>query len=347
MLIASVNQDAGIGSDSRKGAAVHVASMRRAFAEHGCSVLELDQKDAAALRAALERAHACGPLDLVYERYALGCDVASRFAREHDVPFVLEVNAPLLDEARAHRGRASSDADEVLEGEIFRSARRVLAVSRLVADSVRARGVSPARVLVRANAVDSARFVPRPRPADGPLVLGFHGRLRPWHGFERLVDCVGILLARGVDVRLDVVGEGDFDTLVTGRLPPGCVRLHGWTSHEQMPAHVARFDVLLLTYPPDAPCYFSPLKLLEAMAVGAVPVVPALGDLPCVVRDGVDGLLYPADDLVAAVERVAALAADPRLRRRLSENAVATARRRSWTSLAREVLRCVHGRTRA
>ena len=101
---------------------------------------------------------------------------------------------------------------------------------------------------------------------------------------------------------------------------------------------MARFDVLPLSYAPDAPCYFSPLKLLEGMACGAVPVVPALGDLPEAVRDGSDGIVYDArrpDALREALERVVV---DAELREALSEGAIATAAARSWVAIAERAL---------
>jgi len=343
--VACVNQDRGIGRDARKGAAVHVAAMREAFALCGARVTALDEKDGPALAQVLERAHAAHGIDLVYERYALGCDTASRFAQETGVPLVLEVNAPLLEEERRYRGLVDDAELAEVERAVFARARRVLAVSTLVAGYVRAAGVPARRVLVRPNAVDTQRFRPR-RPGESVLlavpkddfVLGFHGRLRPWHGFPLLVEAAARLLARGAPVRLLLVGDGDFEVALEGRLPAERVTRVGWTPHEQLGPLVARFDVLPLGYPPDAPCWFSPLKLLEAMAAGVVPVVPALGDLPRVVRHERNGLLYAPGDLDALVAALFDLYVRPARRAGLAAAARRTARRRSWTALAREVL---------
>jgi len=343
--VACLNQDKGIAPDSRKGAAVHVAAMREGFARCGARVEPLDHKDPAALHRALEELHARRPLDLVYERYALGCDTGARFAARRRVPFVLEVNAPLIEEERRYRGLADASALEELERRIYGAAHRILAVSSQVAQAVVARGVPERRVLVRPNAVDTLRFRPRrpgePQPAGvdaGDFVLGFHGRLRPWHGFPILARAAAELLARGVPARLLLVGEGDFEAECRGLLPARRVTRVGWTPHEQLGPLVARFDALPLGYPPDAPCWFSPLKLLEAMAAGAVPVVPELGDLARVVRHRRNGLVYPAGDLPALVDALAELHARPARRAALAAAARRTAQRRSWSALAREVL---------
>lgn len=345
MHVACLNTDRGIEPGARKGAAVHVAAMREAFARCGARVTPVDEKESGAAATALETAHARVPLDLVYERYALGGDSGARFCARHGVPLVLEVNSPLLEEERLYRGLRDAAALEEQERRIFGAARRILAVSSQVAQAVLARGVPEGRVLVRPNAVDTLRFRPRragdPQPDGveaGDFVLGFHGRLRPWHGFPLLVRAAAGLLARGVPARLLLVGEGDFEAQTRGLLPATRVTRVPWTPHELLGPLVARFDVLPLGYPEDAPCWFSPLKLLEAMAAGAVPVVPRLGDLPRVVRDRRNGLLYPAGDLPALVEALAELHARPGRRGALAAAARRSAQRRSWTALAREVL---------
>jgi glycosyltransferase involved in cell wall biosynthesis len=340
MRIACVNQDRGIRQGSSKGAAVHVAAMRDAFAQCGVDVLEIDEKDAADVEDRLARLHTNLPIDAVYERYALGCDAGSRFCAEAGLPHVLEVNAPLMAEAAAHRGFEVDSQAEELETRIYRGARLVLAVSEAVADSVRVRGVSEQALWVRPNGVDTSRFVPRRRPAGpgGPFLLGFHGRLRPWHGFDLLAQAFADLLDRGHDVLLELVGEGDFAAHLDGRVPAERWSQTGWVPHAEVAVRVARFDALALTYPPEAPCYFSPLKLLEAMAVGAVPVVPRLGDLERVVVHEESGLLYPAGDREALVTALERLIDDVDLRARLLNGAVEVAQGHSWKSMAEEIL---------
>ncbi len=340
MRLASVNQDKGIKPGGAKGAAVHLQCMREAFAKEGAEVLEIDEKDGAEVARRLAELHGEGALDVVYERYALGADAGSRFCAAEGVPHVLEVNAPLMQEAAEHRDFEITDEAVARETATYRGAHRILAVSQGVADSVLERGVDPERVWVRANGVDTDRFLPRRRDAGpaGPFVLGFHGRLRPWHAFDRLADVFARLLERGHDVRMEIVGKGDYGEHLRGRVPDERWSHTEWVSHDEVAQHVARYDALALTYSPDAPCYFSPLKLLEAMAVGAVPVVPRLGDLEDVVRHEVNGLVYPAGDTDALVADLERVITDAPLRARLSGAAVETARENSWRALAKEVL---------
>ena len=340
MLIACVNQDRGVRVGGDKGAAVHVEAMRRAFAAAGARVLTIDAKEPPQVAAELERAD---PVDAVYERYALGAEVAGRFATERGIPHLLEVNAPLLDEAALHRGLQVGDAERARERAILSRATRLVAVSDPVAVWLASEGVDPTRILVRPNGVDGERFHPglrRPR-RDGRFVLGFHGRLRPWHRFDDLVTVFARLLARGLPVRLSVVGKGEYAAALAGRVPDDAWHVLPWTPHDAVGSLVAGFDALALTHRPDGPCYFSPLKLLEAMAVGAVPVVPAVGDLPSVVSHGVTGLVYPEGDLDALEDALAALVLDRERAARLGRAAATHAARHTWVSLARELLALV------
>ena len=132
--IAYVCADAGIPVFGTKGASIHVQSVVRAALKAGHRVTlfatrfdghvppglenvacvhlpEIPQGDPtkrahAALEARdhiAERLDAHAPYDMVYERYSLWSDVGMRWAREHGIPGILEVNAPLIEEQRTHR----------------------------------------------------------------------------------------------------------------------------------------------------------------------------------------------------------------------------------------------------
>jgi glycosyltransferase involved in cell wall biosynthesis len=346
MRVASINQDPGIAPHREKGAAVHLAAIREAFRARGADVVAIDEPDEEHLRARLEEAWREEPFALLYERYAVGkCGVAA-LARRWGVPLVLEVNAPLAEEAGRWRDVQEDDATRVRDAELFATASLVLAVSREVADYSRRRGASASDVRVVPNAVDPGRF--RPRQPDDPLrrrvvpegrfAIGFHGRLRPWHGFDLLVRAVERLLEIGAPVQLVLVGRGDFAPLLAGRVPAERVTTVCWIPHEEVGRYVAAFDALPLTYPPELPFYFSPLKLREAMACAVVPVVPDLGDLSRAVRHGVDGLVYRAGDLSALVAALQRLIAEPGDKERFGREARLAAEATTWDDVVALVL---------
>lgn len=342
--IAAVNQDAGITPDRSKGAAVHLVAMRDAFARLGCDVVAFDQPDDAVLESALLSGRARRPFDLVYERYALGKATAARFAQESGIPLVLEVNALLADEQERFRGAAETDVDRECDEFLFRQADCVVAVSSAIAEYACTKGADPDAVMVCPNGIDTRRFnlqvdggaVRSEHIPAGAFVIGFHGRLRAWHGFGHLVSAVSRLLAQDLPVHLLVVGEGESEAL--GRLPDKHFTRVGWQQHARMPGFVAAFDALPLTYQPDGPCYFSPLKLMEAMACGVVPVVPDLGDLARVVDHGRTGYLYRPGDTSGMADLLARLILDPGKRNSIGRRAAESATAYSWDGIAATVL---------
>jgi len=345
--IVCLNQDSGIGPARKKGAAVHLAAMRGAFHALGAEVVGLDESDPARVEIGLGEALATGGVDLVYERYALGKHGAARFCRQNRNPLVLEVNAPLAVEEGRYRGGESDPAATVRDKELFGAAELVIAVSSPVARYARERGAAPERVHVRPNGVDTQLF--RPRGSGDPVraklvpgdrfALGFHGRLRPWHGFALFARAAARLLELGEPVHLVLVGEGDFGPdLSLAAIPDDRVTRIPWVEHARIGPYVASFDALPLTYDPAAPCYFSPLKLAEAMACGVVPVLPALGDLVSAATHYVDALFYTPGELEGLVAGLRRLIADPPGRARLAEGAIENARRKSWNEIAAFVL---------
>jgi len=350
MRVAHVNQDRGVSPGRKKGAAVHVAAMRQAFRKLGCEVVEVDLSGSDEVLSELEALHAERPIDLVYERYALKANGASIFARRSGAPLVLEVNAPLIWEEEHRRGgAAATQRAEEFERDVFAGAASILVVSTEVGAYVARCGVPRSRIVVHPNAVDHALFHPRADRelrlrigiAQDAFVIGFHGRLREWHGFDQLARATAQLMSRGVAAHLLIVGSGDFERHLTDPRLQRASTIVGWVPHEEVGHYVACFDALPLTYARDEPCYFSPLKLLEAMACGAVPLVPDLGDLAQTVEFGRTGVLYRAGDYDALVRELEQLARDEERRVLLGAAAAHAARRRSWTGIAANVLETV------
>jgi len=351
MHIAHVNADKGIAPHRSKGAAVHLCAMREAFNELGHSVSALDQPDASKLLGALEAAHDEAPLGLVYERLALNAYSGTEFSKRHKLPHVIEVNAPLDEEEARYRGNSKAQRDTGQLAASLCSADLLLCVSEACAAWARSKGAQDERVVVAGNGVDVRRFAPARRQegvlneyvAPDKFVIGFHGRLRPWHAFGRLVKACKGMLEKGHEVHLVMIGKGDFKEEVQAELPPQSWTHLPWVDHALVGAYVARFDVLPLSYDPAQPCYFSPLKLLEGMAAGAAAVVPDLGDLAESVKAGKAGLIYDAEAPDALQESLTELYLDPARRASLAQAGRQAAEQHSWLSIASEVLRIVGG----
>ena len=78
------------------------------------------------------------------------------------------------------------------------------------------------------------------------------------------------------------------------------------------------------------------MVLTEAFAAGTPVVASDIAGYRDVVRDGHDGLLVEPGDALGLAETLRTLALDPQLRRRLAENAAASAERFAWPRVAAE-----------
>jgi glycosyltransferase involved in cell wall biosynthesis len=344
--IAYVCADPGIPPDGSKGASVHFRSLAAAFAQLGCQLdvflaragdtsgfrphrartvpvpkasgrrgelLQLGHAET--MLAALQSA---GPHTAVYERLSLFGLAGLAHARELGVPFLVEVNAPLWREAAAFRELGLPNAARGVCLDVLQQADRVLAVSHPLALELQAAGVPAARIEVLGNGADVAAFrgataATKPPALRGRPTLLFCGSLKPWHGVPFLLRAFAALRAQR-PCGLWIVGDGPERAAieVAMRAFPGDIVHEGAVAHERMPALLQAADVVLAPYPVAAPDYFSPLKLVEALAAGR-PILASR--VPCVMDtlQGHDpvGLFEPDDiaDFVATAMRVLDLGA--------------------------------------
>jgi len=341
--VAHVCMDRGVGPSRRKGAAVHLQAIRDSMRKLGAEVFDVDSPDADVVAARLHELHRIDPLDLVYERYSLGATTVSEFAEGMGIAHVLEVNAPLQAEASRYRGSEEGDVASSPERAVLGKAKLVVAVSSKVAEFAIDSGAPSENVVIEPNGVDPEMFNPgraqelgaeAPVPA-GRFTLGVHGRLRPWHNLEMLGRVAARLLDEDCDVHVLTIGKGDYAETLGALLPEERFTHLSWVPHPDVGRYVACFDALPLTYAP-ADDYFSPLKLREAMASGAVPVVPDVGDLAQDVGEA--GIIYEPGSESELQEALRGLIQDPGHCSHLSVLAQRQAEGSDWLSIARRTL---------
>lgn len=289
------------------------------------------------------------PLDAVYERYSLWSWAGMHFARERGVPWMLEVNAPLLDEQRAWRDLSLQPVGCGLERVLLRAADAIVVPSDELRAYVARRAGRRRRVLVIPNGVDLDLFdrPPGPLPPEGDerlrgrFVVVFLGTLKPWHGVRTLLRAFARLRRSVPRAHLLIIGDGPMRGEVeraARRLGSDAITACGAVPHEAVPSWLARADVGVAPYPALRDFYFSPLKVVEYLAAGLPVVASAIGQIPSLVRDGRTGLLVRPGDESALAASLARLEADGRLRARLARRAREDARRRhGWSRAAARI----------
>jgi len=389
MKILYLCADRGIPVRGNKGASVHVRAMANAFARAGHAVTILTPRPGPAdgpavsaeiveaplpapaagagdprveaelqavrlsqdlLRAARDL-HAQRSFDLIYERYSLWSDAGAWLSLATGLPLVLEVNAPLIEEAQRYRSLADVETASAIERTQLAAAAAVSVVSEALRQYVIARGAAAERVFVVPNGVDAQHFHPAVRGGSvrhaynlhDRIVIGFVGRPRPWHDLETLLAAVARLREDDPRYHLLLVGEmpGDLAAQLQQYGLHDAATLTGAVAHDDVPRHIAAMDVAVSTHLPsqEADFYFSPLKLFEYLACGAPVVAADIGQPSQIVRHGVTGFLYPPGDAAALAGCIQDLLRDPARARELAwQGAAEVLQRYTWDGNARQVL---------
>jgi glycosyltransferase involved in cell wall biosynthesis len=331
MRILQVSADKGVPPGGTKGASAHLRHVAGALAGRGHEVRTVARRAAESANphpvpvdllvgdADLDRAvEALGGVDLVYERYSLGHVGGIDLARRFGVPFVLEVNAPLVDEASAHRGFEVTPCHRDAEVRLFSEADVAMAVSTPLAAHVASVRGTDRGVIAVPNGADPAGFPRAARHDSGPSIV-FLGHPKPWHGGDRLPHITAQLCERFPTLQVVVVGGGPgaaeildaaADLGVVDR-----VRVTGPVAHGAIAAHLEGASIGIAPYPPSDFFYFSPLKVVEYMMAGLPVVTTDVGDVADTVRTA--GIVVPPGSVDELVEACAYLLERPELRRHM------------------------------
>jgi glycosyltransferase involved in cell wall biosynthesis len=205
---------------------------------------------------------------------------------------------------------------------------------RYLADRLRLDGA----VRTIPNSVDLRRFDRRARAPDAGLVVCV-ARLVEKKGHRDLIEACGLLAGRGIDLRLELIGDGPLRHALerAARRAGAPVRFHGALPHERTIEVYRRAAVFCL------PCVVAssgdrdglPTSVLEAMALGAPVVTTDIPGLDEAVVDGVTGLIVPQRDPPRLADALGRLLTDPRFADRLGRAGRRRVERRF--SLARSV----------
>lgn len=155
-------------------------------------------------------------------------------------------------------------------------------------------------------------------PAPGRLICV--GRLSAEKGHRFLLEAMALVVARGGDPRLDIVGsgplEGELRRLADGLGLGGRVAFHGYVPYgPELFALYAGAEALVV---PSLQEGF-PQVINEALCVGLPVVASAVGGIPGALRDGETALLVAPGDPTALAAALARVGADGCLRARLEE----------------------------
>jgi glycosyltransferase involved in cell wall biosynthesis len=284
--------------------------------------------------------------DFVYERYNLYYLCGMLLKRFYRVPFCLEINSPIAEERSRFGALRLRWLARLLEHLVWRSADKVFVVTAVLGEMAVAAGVPPDRITVIPNGVERGAFPPEPYKAaqqrsDDPVVIGFVGFVREWHGLGAVVS--GLASDQGnPPIQLVVVGplSPDLERQAQALRVADRVRFTGLQQRGKIPDVIRSFDIALQ---PRAVGYASPLKLFEYMACGRAIIAPNQPNIREILTDGQNAILFDPEEPGALWRAIRRLAADPEMRERLGNAARRTLDDRdySWAGNASKVINVV------
>ena len=181
--------------------------------------------------------------------------------------------------------------------------------------------------------------------APGPLRLGHHGTIVERFGIDVAIEAVELMRRRGLDVTLDILGDGDFadevERQIRARDLTDVVRFDRRTfDHADLVAFTDRIDLGIAPYrPSEFTSHSLPTKLLEYMALGVPAVVTETEMIRDYLGDGVHTIRGgSAEELVTAVEELI----DPERRAAYRRAGLELARRYAWPEQRSTLLALVH-----
>ncbi len=295
--------------------------------------------------------------DLIHERFNLLSLGGAWASRKLGIPFVLEVNADLL-EQRKFKGIQERGLRRLFAiwatRLCFETAAQIICISPRLKEHLKTKwNVDESKLTVLPCAADIEAFKPNYNSETVRKSLGLTtepvvmwvGGFYPWHDLSLLLESFALILQQRPDAKLVLVGDGQTRSSVKDMITKAgmshAVIMTGAIAHSQVPEMLSIADVAVV---PSAPITAgiggtgTPLKLFEYMAAGKAIVATALNEAAEVIRDGYNGLLVDAGDINKFAESTLKLINDPEERSRLGQNAREQAvKQYSWEQYTRRL----------
>jgi glycosyltransferase involved in cell wall biosynthesis len=227
--------------------------------------------------------------------------------------------------ATVHSSRVRDPADVALLASLTPRMDRLIVPSEAIRRKVVREGRDGARFAVIPNGVDLSRFATPAQctfrreldlAADAPLV-GVVARLEPEKGHRFLIEAWPAVVAAVPSARLAIVGEGSIGAELRSQAASLGVRDSVIFAGRREDVSALTADLTLAVLPSLREA--QGISILEAMARRVPVVATAVGGIPEVVTDGVDGVLVPPEDPDALAGAIVSLLTDASRRDRIGE----------------------------
>ena len=189
----------------------------------------------------------------------------------------------------------------------------------VISGQVTAEDAAKVVLLHHGTDLESFALLPLRQPRTGALRLICVASLEEMKGHRYLLDACRILVDRGIDLELELIGDGPLRAELEAKVEVlglgSRIRFLGRRSSTEVRARLEWADVFVLAsmVMPNGLMDGIPNVLVEALAIGRPSVSTALPGIVELVTDGVEGLLCDPQDANGLAERLQRLHDEPDL----------------------------------
>lgn len=290
--------------------------------------------------------------DIVHERYGLYSYGGWLTAKILKLPYVLEVNAPIIDEKKLFgpplTGPQRKSA-EFSSKACLRFADHIITVSNnLKQHLVDEYKLDNNKISVLPNAAATELFsqefdknkIKQNLGVSSDIIIGYLGTLQPWYGIENLLYAFDIVNKQYQNVQLLIIGDGqarsELEMIVDKLSLKGKITFLGNVEHSRVPELLSVVDIAVAPFR-NIPTgfYGSAMKVFEYMAAGKAIVASKIGQIGDVLDDHKTAILVEPGNIDDLAQGMVLLVQNSRLRMELGITAQKEAQMKySWESYA-------------
>lgn len=265
------------------------------------------------------------------------------------IPVVYEMRSSWED-AAADRGTYGADSwkyrlGKWLETWVCKKADAVVVICEGLKKELIKRGIPDVKITVVPNGVDIDLFTGSNFQMNGHSssanatrkMIGFMGSFFRWEGLDLLVEAMARLAGMRSDVALLLVGGGEMVDELKDKVQKlkleSYVMMPGQVTQDKIPALYSQVDIMAFPrHSTRLTELVTPLKPLEAMAMGKAVVASDVGGHKELIQHGKTGLLFRAGDVDALVAQLQEVLDNADLRHSLEKRGVSWVQNeRSWS----------------
>lgn len=278
-------------------------------------------------------------------------------ARQLGIPFIYEVRGlwEITHMSRDPKFEKTSDflVNKILETELCKLADHVFTLTGGLKNELISRGVPHESISIAPNACDPEIFKPAPKdenlmkklkiPANAP-VIGYIGTITDYEGLDDLARACAALKSEGRKFRLLLVGSENASRQQRGPISAEIERIAreggfadwlimpGRAPHEEARAYYSLIDIAPFPRKPWPVCRIvSPMKPVEALAMGKAVLVSSVEALMEMILPGETGLVFESGNYNDLAKKLGELLDDPERRERMGrEGRKFIINNRSW-----------------